>query len=122
LSARIISLKDFFKLFPGNRMMDTLPLIKVELIVDINFETFGQVQFTDDNGRPWIKEFVGNSWSKEIYLRQHKEILFRVFVNNTFLQKGRKVTLIKKIDNEVVDQKDFQLSSDKLFEGWFRLG
>ncbi|MEY3821876.1 MAG: hypothetical protein RL337_2057 [Bacteroidota bacterium] len=122
MSARIISLKDFFKLFPGNRMMDTLPLIKVELIVDINFETFGQVQFTDDNGRPWIKEFVGNSWSKEIYLRQHKEILFRVFVNNTFLQKGRKVTLIKKIDNEVVDQKDFQLSSDKLFEGWFRLG
>jgi hypothetical protein len=122
LSARIISLKDFFKLFPGNRMMDTLPLIKVELIVEINFDTFGQVQFTDDNGRPWIKEFVGNSWSKEIYLRQHKEILFRVFVNNTFLQKGRKVTLIKKIDNEVVDQKDFQLSSDKLFEGWFRLG
>jgi hypothetical protein len=122
LAARIISLKDFFKLFPGNRMMDTLPLIKVELLVEINFETFGQVQFTDDNGRPWIKEFVGNSWSKEIYLRQHKEILFRVFVNNTFLQKGRKVTLIKKIDNEVVDQKDFELSSDKLFEGWFRLG
>jgi len=122
LAARIISLKDFFKLFPDNRMMDTLPLIKVELIVKINFDTFGQVQFTDDNGRPWIKEFVGNSWSKEIYLRQHKEIIFRVFVNNTFLQKGRKVTLIKKINNEVIDQKDFELSSDKLFEGWFRLG
>jgi len=122
LAARIISLKDFFKLFPDNRMMDTLPLIKVELIVKINFDTFGQVQFTDDNGRPWIKEFVGNSWSKEIYLRQHKEIIFRVFVNNTFLQKGRKVTLIKKINNEVIDQKDFELSSDKLFEGWYRLG
>ncbi len=102
--------------------MDTLPLIKVELLLEINFETFGQVQFTDDNGRCWIKEFVGNSWSKEIYLKQHKEIIFRVFVNNTFLQKGRKVTLIKKINNEVIDQKDFELSSDKLFEGWFRLG
>ncbi len=122
MAARIISLKDFFKLLPDNRMMDTLPLIKVELMVEINFDTFGQVQFTDDNGRPWIKEFVGNSWSKEIYLRQHKEIIFRVFVNNTFLQKGRKVTLIKKINNEVIDQKDFELSSDKLFEGWFRLG
>lgn len=122
MAARIISLKDFFKLFPDNRMMDTLPLIKVELMVEINFDTFGQVQFTDDNGRPWIKEFVGNSWSKEIYLRQHKEIIFRVFVNNTFLQKGRKITLIKKINNEVIDQKDFELSSDKLFEGWFRLG
>jgi hypothetical protein len=103
-------------------MMDTLPLIKVELIVKINFDTFGQVQFTDDNGRPWIKEFVGNSWSKEIYLRQHKEIIFRVFVNNTFLQKGRKVTLIKKINNEIIDQKDFEISSYKLFEGWFILG
>ena len=101
--------------------MDTLPLIKVELIVEINFETFGQVQYTDENGRRWIKEFVGNTWSKEIYLKQHKEIIFRVFVNNTFLQKGRKVTLIKKIDNEVTDQKNFQLSGEKLFEGWFKL-
>ena len=122
MAVRIISLKDFFKLFPNNRMMDTLPLIKVELIVEINFETFGQVLFTDDNGRRWIKEFVGNSWSKEIYLRQHKEIVFRVFVNNTFLQKGRKVTLIKKINNEIIDQKDFEISSYKLFEGWFILG
>ena len=108
-------------MFPDNRIMDTLPLIKVELMVEINFETFGQVQFTDESGRPWIKEFVGNSWSNEIFLRQHKEIIFRVFVNNTFLQKGRKVTLIKKIDDVIVDQKDFQLSSDKLFEGWFSL-
>jgi hypothetical protein len=51
LAARIISLKEFFKLFTNNRMMDTLPLIKVELMVEINFDTFGQVQFTDDNGR-----------------------------------------------------------------------
>ena len=89
--------------------MDTLPIIKVELIIEVSFENFGQVWYTDENGRPWIKEFRGNSWSKEIYLRQHKEIIFRVFVNNTFLQKGRKVTLIKKINNEVVDQKDFEL-------------
>jgi hypothetical protein len=95
--------------------MNTLPLIKVELIIQINFETFGQVQFTDDNGRHWIKEFGGNTWSKEIYLKQHKEIIFRVFVNNTFLQKGRNITLIKKVDDEVVYKKDFQLSNVKLF-------
>jgi hypothetical protein len=29
---------------------------------------------------------------------------------------------IKKIDNEFVVQKKFELSSDKLLEGWFRLG
>jgi len=114
--------KDIYNLFPNNRIMDTLPLIKVELIVEISFETFGQVQYTDENGRPWIKEFVGNRWLKEIFLKQPKEIKFSVFVNNQFLQKGRNVALIKKIDNDIVDKKEFQLSGDKLFEGWFKLG
>ena len=117
-----ISVKDIYNLFPNNRIMETLPLIKVELIIEISFETFGQVQYTDENGRPWIKEFVGNRWLKEIFLKQPREIKFSVFVNNQFLQKGRYVTLIKKIDDEVVDQKESQLSGDKLFEGWFKLG
>lgn len=102
--------------------MDTIPLIKVELIVEISFETFGQVQYSDENGRPWIKEFVGNRWSKEIFLKHPKEIKFSVFVYNQFLQKGRQVTLIKKIDDQVVDQKEFQLNGDKLFEEWLKLG
>ena len=117
-----ISVKDFYNLFPNKRKVDTLPLIKVELIVDISFETFGQVQYTDENGRPRIKEFVGNRWLKEIFLKQTREIKFSVFVSNQFLQKGKYVTLIKKIDDEVVDKKEFQLSGDKLFEGWFKLG
>ncbi|MEI6697202.1 MAG: hypothetical protein WCO13_14200 [Bacteroidota bacterium] len=122
MAPRTILLKDIFKLIPNNRIMDTLPLIKVELIVEISFETFGQVQYTDENGRAWIKEFDGNRWLKEIFLKQPKEIKFSVFVNNQFLQKGRYLKLIKKVDDEVVDQKKFQLSGDKLFEGWFKLG
>ena len=117
-----ISVKDFYNLFPNKRKVDTLPLIKVELIVDISFETFGQVQYTDENGRPRIKEFVGNRWLKEIFLKQTREIKFSVFISNQFLQKGKYVTLIKKIDDEVIDKKEFQLSGDKLFEGWFKLG
>ena len=38
------------------------------------------------------------------------------------LKEGRHIKLLKKIYNEVVDQKEFQLSGDKLFEGWFKLG
>ncbi len=117
-----ISVKDFYNLFPNKRKVDTLPLIKVELIVEISFETFGQVQYTDENGRPRIKEFVGNRWLKEIFLKQTREIKFSVFISNQFLQKGKYVTLIKKIDDEVIDKKEFQLSGDKLFEGWFKLG
>jgi len=122
MASRTISVKDFYNLFPNNRKVDTLPLIKVELIVEISFETFGQVQYTDENGRPRIKEFVGNRWLKEIFLKQTREIKFSVFISNQFLQKGKYVTLIKKIDDEVIDKKEFQLSGDKLFEGWFKLG
>ena len=122
MASRTISVKDFYNLFPTNRKIETLPLIKVELIVEISFETFGQVQYTDENGRPRIKEFVGNRWLIEIFLKQTREIKFSVFVSNQFLQKGKYVTLIKKIDDEFVDKKEFQLSGDKLFEGWFKLG
>ena len=122
MSPKTILLKDISKLIPNNRVKNMIRLIKVELIVEISFETFGQVKYTDENGRPWIKEFVGNRWLKEIFLKQPKEIKLSVFVNNQFLEKGRYVTLIKKIDDEVVDQKEFQLSGDKLFEGWFKLG
>jgi hypothetical protein len=52
---RSISLKDIFKLIPYKRINDLIPLIKVELILEVNFETFGQVRFKDENGRPWIK-------------------------------------------------------------------
>ena len=122
MASRTISVKDIYNLFPNNRIMDTLPLIKVELIVEISFETFGQVQYKDENGRPWIKEFSGSKWAKELYFRELGEVSFSVFVNNQYLQKGRSLNLIKKIDNEIIEQAEFQLSGDKLFEGWFKLG
>ena len=122
MAYRTISVKDIYNLFTNNRIMDTIPLIKVELIVEISFETFGQVQYKDENGRPWIKEFSGSKWVKELYFRELGEVSFRVFVNNQYLKEGRHLILIKKVDDEVVDQKEFQLSGDKLFEGWFKLG
>jgi hypothetical protein len=117
-----ISLKDIFNLFPNNRIMDAIPLTKVELILELNFETFGQVQYKDENGRPWIKEFSGSKWVKELYFRELGEVSFSVFVNNQYLKEGRHLKLMKKIDNEIIDQAEFKLSGDKLFEGWFNLG
>jgi hypothetical protein len=118
----IISLKNIFKLIPKSRIMDANVFTKVELIVEISFETFGQVQYQDESGRPWIKEFKGSKWVKELYFRELREVGFSVFVNNQYLKKGEMLTLIKKINNEIIDQAEFQLSGDKLFEGWFKLG
>jgi hypothetical protein len=120
--SRTISLKDIFKLIPNNRIIDTIPLTKVELMLELNFETFGQVQYKDENGRPWIKEFSGSKWAKELHFRELAEVSFSVFVNNQYLKEGRRLKLIKKVDNEIIEQAEFQLSGEKLFEGWFKLG
>jgi len=109
-------------MFPNNRIMDTLPLLRVELIVEVSFETFGQVWFTDENGRPWIKEFRGNHWTKEIFMNDKRIIGFSVFINNQFQQKNQSLKLIKKVDEILVDQKVFTIDGDKLFDGWFKLG
>ena len=76
-----ISLKDILNLFPNNRIMDTIPLTKVELMLELNFETFGQVQYKDENGRPWIKEFSGSKLAKELHFRELAEVSFSVFTN-----------------------------------------
>ncbi len=122
MSLNKISVKDIYKIFPNNRIMDTVPLTKLELIIEVSFETFGQVWFTDENGRPWIKEFRGNKWAKEILMKDNRKIGFSVFINNQFQQKNQFLTLIKKVDSELIDQKEFSIDGDKLFEGWFKLG
>jgi len=102
--------------------MDTIPLTKVELIIEVSFETFGQVWFTDESGRPWIREFRGNKWTKEIFLKDNRNIGFSVFINNQFQQRYQVLTLKKIVNDELVDQKAFPIEGDKLFEGWFKLG
>ena len=69
MSLNKVSVKDIYKIFPNNRIIDTTPLIKVELMIEVSFETFGQVWFTDENGRPWIREFRGQIWTKEIFVK-----------------------------------------------------
>lgn len=98
---------------------ETISLIKLELIVELDFESFGQIRFHDENDRPWIKEFFGNYWSTEILVKKKQEINCSVFVNNQYLQKGRKLKLIQKINNEIIGQKEFNLSSEKKYEGWY---
>ena len=122
MAPRTILLKDIFKLIPSNRIMDMIPLIKVELIVEISFETFGQVQYKDENGRPWIKEFRGEKWAKELLMKDKRDIGFSVFINNQFQQRYQVLTLKKIVNDELVDQKAFPIEGDKLFEGWFKLG
>lgn len=98
---------------------DATILMKLELIIELDFESFGQIRYIDENGRPWIKEFFGHFWSKVIFVKQKQEINCSVFVNNQYLQKERKLKIIQKINNEIIGQKEFNLSSEKIYDGWF---
>jgi len=122
MSLNKISVRDIYKIFPNNSIMDTIPLIKVELIVEVSFETFGQVWFTDENSRPWIKEFRGKLWTKLLFIKDNRNLGFSVFINNQFQAKQQMLTLKKIVNDELVDQKIFGIEGDKLFEGWFKLG
>lgn len=111
--------KNFNKILRKLQKNDTILFIKLELILELDFDSFGQIRYIDMNGRPWIKEFFGNFWSTEILVKQKQEINCSVFVNNQYLQKGKKLKLIQKINNEIIGEKEFNLCSDKIYEGWF---
>jgi hypothetical protein len=116
-----ISIKDILKFIRNKGVIDTSPLIKVELILEVSFETFGQVQYKDENGRPWIKEFNGSKWEQVLFFKELIDVEFSVFINNQFLLNGESLTLIKKIDNEITEQTKYQINNDKLYEAWFKL-
>ena len=122
MSLNKISVRDIYKIFPNNSIMDALPLTKVELIIEVSFVTFGQVWFTDESGRPWIREFRGEKWAKELFIKDNRNLGFSVFINNQFQAKQQMLTLKKIVNDELVDQKIFAIEGDKLFEGWFKLG
>jgi len=114
---KFCSFKKYF--FPQKAV--NLCLFKVELIAEINFETFGQILYNDANGHPCIEEFQGNRWSKKIFITDINKIKFRLFVYNQYLKQGRYLFLIKKIDDVIVDQLEFQVNENKLYDGWFEL-
>jgi hypothetical protein len=116
-----ISIKDILNFIRNKGVIVTSPLIKVELILEVSFETFGQVQYKEENGRPWIKEFNGSKWEQVLFFKELIDVEFSVFINNRFLLNGESLTLIKKIDNEITEQTKYQINNDKLYEGWYKL-
>ncbi len=97
------------------------PFIKVELSISISFETYIQVSFLDEDRRPRIKEFYGKEWSKELIVKEGQNIRFSVFINNQHLKLNERLILIKKINGEISEQKEFLIKGENQFEGWFQL-
>ncbi|MFM7359124.1 MAG: hypothetical protein ACKO1T_11165 [Sediminibacterium sp.] len=114
-------IKDIRHLFFLKQNIIRQPLQKIELVVEVSFETFVQVCFTDATGKYRIKEFTGKNWSTELLLFDEREIMFSVFVNNHLLKKDQYIILTKKINDEISARQKIELSNTQLYEGWFRL-
>ena len=87
------NLSDFFRFYKKNKENDLSNCKKVELIVEVSFETFGQVQYKDEAGRSWIKEFDGTKWEQELSISDERGVSFSVFLHNQKLVQEQTVTL-----------------------------
>jgi hypothetical protein len=105
----------------SNKYKEKVPLDEVCYSVQISFETNGQIRYLDENQRPRIVEFIGNSWTKSLFQFGTCNTTISVFINNINLKKDQVLTLTKKIKGEVVAQKSFAVLGENTFEGWFKL-
>lgn len=105
----------------GYKHIINQPTIKVELLVEVSFNTFVQVCYTDETGRYRINEFTGLNWKKVLLFSENKELLFKVFVNNHFLKSDQWVLLRKTTNDDEVIESKFYLNNNLLYEGWFQI-
>lgn len=97
------------------------PIDEVCYSIQISFDTNGQIRYLDENERPRIVEFVGNSWSKSLLQSSTNKTSISIFLNNTYYKKDEVVTLTKKLNGDILDQRTFFISGENTFEGWFKL-
>jgi hypothetical protein len=114
-------LKDLLYLLFFDEKARRQPIQKVELMVEVSFETFVQVCYTDATGKYRISTFTGKKWSTEVLLFDKREVMFSVFVNNHLQRKDQNMIMIKKVNNEIAGKKRIELSETQQYEGWFRL-
>ena len=114
-------LDDTWKFLTWKQKLARQPIQRVELMVEVSFETFVQVCYTDGSGKYKIKDFTGKSWKTEILLYEERDVLFSVFVNNHLLKKDQHLVMIKKVNEEITGKKRIELSDTLHYEGWFRL-
>jgi len=114
-------LKDLLYLLFFDEKARRQPIQKVELMVEVSFETFVQVCYTDATGKYRISTFTGKKWSTEVLLFDKREVMFSVFVNNHLQRKDQNMIIIKKVNDEIAGKKRIELSETQQYEGWFRL-
>lgn len=119
--SKTISVKNIFEIFPNNSKLKSDQFYEIELIVTISFNTYGQISYSDENNRPWIKEFTGNSWN--IVLNSNKMFLpnLGVFLQNQLLLQNQTAVLTRKINNNIDCEKLFIIKGEDIFEGWFKI-
>jgi hypothetical protein len=116
-----IALQKFLKNISKQNIIELKPAIIVELTVELSFETFCQVSYTNEKGDYCIREFSGKFWSKKIHVSIERELLFSVFVNNHLLLKNQTLVITKLVDDKVVSQQKILIDATSPYSGWYKL-
>ena len=118
-----ISVLDIFKSTAkfSNRFKEQEPIEEISYFVHISYDTNGQVKYLDENERPRIIEFSGNSWSTTFLKKVSNKTSLSIFLYNHFLKNDQVVTLTKKINGEIANNKSFAINGEKNYEGWFKI-
>lgn len=104
-----------------NRLRETEPFNEVTLSLHLSFYTSGQVKYTDTNDRPKIVEFNGTNWSIDLLLKPNACTEFSVFIMNSKKLENQILTLTKKINSNIINNKTFVISTVNTYDGWFKL-
>ena len=97
------------------------PKIEITYSIQISYYTNGQIRYLNENERPKIVEFNGNSWSINFLQYKKNKTSLSTFLNNTSLKKDQVVTLTMQINGEIISQKSFNILGENAYEGWFKL-
>jgi hypothetical protein len=123
MSSKRISVLDIFR-SPSkfsNRFKEQESVEEISYYVQVSYDTNGQVKYLDENERPRITEFIGNSWSITFLKKLSTKTSLSIFLYNHYFKKDQVVTLTKKVNGEVVNNKSFAIIGENNYEGWFKI-
>jgi hypothetical protein len=123
MSNKRISVLDIFR-SPNkfsDRFKEQESVEEISFYVQVSYETNGQVKYLDENERPRITEFIGNSWTITFLKKVSRKTSLSIFLYNHKFKKDQVVSLTKKINGEIVNIKSFAIIGENNYEGWFKI-
>lgn len=115
--------KKWFRFLPKRAQKPSGTPSRIQLLVELSFETSAQVAFNESDGRLRIKRFRGTLWQTEFtqVLQATQPIELRTFIYTPHLNKAESVLVSILVDGETACSERFPIPPEADYAGWFRV-